>query len=105
MRSNVDDRSGVGDRQGRRGWRSAVQHVPVTAALVEDGQGWTFALSEPAHVYYTTDGTVPTEDSTRWMAAGIRERGETLAFPDGTTVRWLAVDPAGNAATQEATIG
>lgn len=81
-------------------------NTPPTATLVEDGEGWSFALSEPAHVYYTTDGTVPTEDSTRWMAAGIRERGETLAFSAGTTVRWLAVDPAGNAAaTQEATIG
>ena len=80
--------------------------TPDPTTLVGDGQGRTFALSEPAHVHYTTDGTTPTEDSTRWMAAGIRERGETLAFPAGTTVRWLAVDPAGNAAaTQEATIG
>ena len=53
----------------------------------------------------TTDGSTPTEQSTAWMASGIRERGETLDFPAGTTVRWLAVDPAGNAAEGQQLIG
>lgn len=77
------------------------------ATLQPDGRGgWTFELSEPAHVFFTTDSSVPTEQSTRYRAAGLRERGETLTFPAGTTVQWLAVDPAGNAAeVQQHTVG
>lgn len=90
-------------------WRIAADHGRDTTApvvtLEGDGDGWTFTTSEPTHVYYTTDGSTPTEQSTAWMASGIRERGETLDFPAGTTVRWLAVDPAGNAAEGQQLIG
>jgi hypothetical protein len=90
-----------------------------TAALVEapEGGGWVFQTSEPARVFFTTDGSAPTAlprptdqvvprpttGTREYMASGIRERGEVLGLPAGTTVRWLVVDPAGNETTGSAT--
>ncbi|MEV1146210.1 M14 family metallopeptidase, partial [Micromonospora sp. NPDC049799] len=56
----------------------------------------TFEVSEPAAVFYTLDGGVPTYSSTRYGSAGIREGGETLTVPLGATVHWFSVDSAGN---------
>ncbi|WBB50885.1 M14 family metallopeptidase [Verrucosispora sp. WMMA2044] len=56
----------------------------------------TFSTSEPAAVFYTLDRSRPTYASTLYGSAGIREGGETLTIPVGTTVHWFSVDAAGN---------
>ncbi|MGN9778002.1 M14 family zinc carboxypeptidase [Micromonospora sp. H33] len=56
----------------------------------------TFDVSEPAAVFYTLDRSAPTYSSTLYGSAGIREGGETLTVPAGTTVHWFSVDAAGN---------
>ena len=55
-----------------------------------------FESDEPATVYYTTDGSRPTLESTRYQFAGVRDRPETLVVTEATTFRWFSVDPAGN---------
>jgi hypothetical protein len=55
-----------------------------------------FEASEPAAVFYTLDGSTPTLSSTLYESAGVREAGELLTVPDGTTVHWFSVDAAGN---------
>lgn len=55
-----------------------------------------FATSEPAAVYYTLDGSAPTMASQVYNSSGIREPGEIIRFSTTTTVRWFAVDAAGN---------
>jgi hypothetical protein len=55
-----------------------------------------FDVSEPAAVFYSLDGSTPTYDSTLYGSAGIREGGELLTIPSGTTVHWFSVDSAGN---------
>ena len=55
-----------------------------------------FETSEPATVYYTTDGSRPTLDSPRYKATEFREPGETLHVTETTTFRWFSVDAAGN---------
>jgi len=55
-----------------------------------------FDTKGPATIYYTVDGSRPTFESTTYNAAGIREPGEILTFTESTTVRWFAVDDAGN---------
>ncbi|MEW2476951.1 M14 family metallopeptidase [Micromonospora gifhornensis] len=56
----------------------------------------TFDTSEPAAVFYTVDGSRPTLESTLYGSAGVREGGETLTLPNGTTVNWFSVDSKGN---------
>ncbi|MEU5949021.1 M14 family metallopeptidase [Micromonospora sp. NPDC047465] len=56
----------------------------------------TFSTSEPAAVFYTLDRAAPTYASTLYGSAGVREGGETLTVPAGTTVHWFSVDSAGN---------
>ena len=55
-----------------------------------------FETTEPAAVFYTLDKKVPTYSSTLYGSAGIREGGETLTVPEGTTIHWFSVDSAGN---------
>ncbi|MFE9201420.1 M14 family metallopeptidase [Micromonospora sp. NPDC007230] len=64
----------------------------ATAGMVDV----TFTVSEPAAVFYTVDGSVPTYASTLYASAGIREGGETLTLPVGTKIHWFSVDAAGN---------
>ncbi len=75
---------------------------PPTATLEPGGGTYNstvevrFETSEPATVYYTTDGSRPTLESPRYQAAGIREGGEILHVTETTTFKWFSVDPAGN---------
>jgi hypothetical protein len=55
-----------------------------------------FEVSEPAAVFYTTDGSTPTYESQMYASAGIREAGETVTLPAGTRIHWFSVDSAGN---------
>ena len=55
-----------------------------------------FETSEPATVYYTTNGRRPTFDSPTYEAAGIREGGEEILVDRTTVFRWFSVDAAGN---------
>lgn len=69
----------------------------VTSSSSEPGMvEVTFDVSEPAAVFYTIDGSKPTYESTMHVAAGIREPGEVLSVPVGTTIHWFSVDSAGN---------
>jgi len=68
----------------------------VTEDLPDGTVGVRFETSEPATVYYTTDGSAPTFDSPRYQAAGIREGGQTLVIDETTTFHWFSVDTAGN---------
>ncbi len=78
----------------------ALQHdrdeVAPTSELVQKGANWVFKTSEPAAVYYTLDGSVPTFESMRYDRAAIREGGKDLMIPAGTKVQWFSVDTAGN---------
>ncbi len=70
--------------------------------------GVTFDTNEPATIYYTTDGTAPTIQSTRYDQTEFREPGKTLWVEATTTFRWISVDAAGNlenARSQTVTIG
>jgi hypothetical protein len=55
-----------------------------------------FETSEPATVYYTTDGSRPTLESLRYKATEFREPGETFHVTETTTFQWFSVDTAGN---------
>ena len=54
-----------------------------------------FETSEPATVYYTTDGSRPTLESLRYKATEFREPGERFHVTGTTTFRWFSVDTAG----------
>jgi hypothetical protein len=69
----------------------------VTSPSAEPGMvDIRFETSEPAAVFYTLDGSAPTYESQLYGSAGIREGGETITVPKGTTVSWFSVDSAGN---------
>ena len=73
----------------------------ATSSLVPAGQsdspkGVRFEVSEPATVYYTTDGSEPTVQSPRYKQIEFREPGETLWVEATTTFKWFSVDAAGN---------
>jgi Zinc carboxypeptidase/Chitobiase/beta-hexosaminidase C-terminal domain len=55
-----------------------------------------FETSEPATIYYTTNGRRPDFDSPTYEAEGIREGGETITVDRTTIFRWFSVDAAGN---------
>ncbi len=55
-----------------------------------------FVTSEPATIYYTTNGRTPTFSSPSYEAEGIREGGERIRVDRTTTFRWFSVDAAGN---------
>lgn len=56
----------------------------------------TFDLTEPADVYYTLDGTRPTFDSPRIEFTGPRQGQEPITITETTTIKWFAIDVAGN---------
>jgi Zinc carboxypeptidase/Chitobiase/beta-hexosaminidase C-terminal domain len=55
-----------------------------------------FQTSEPATIFYTTNGRRPTFDSPRYEAEGIREGGKAILVDRTTVFRWFSVDAAGN---------
>jgi chitobiase/beta-hexosaminidase-like protein len=50
-------------------------------------------------IYYTTNGSRPSERSRIWDSTGPREPGETFHVTRTTTFRWLAKDIKGNEST------
>ena len=73
-----------------------------TSTLVPGGGKYTepvdvhFETSEPATIYYTTDGSRPTLESPRYAATEFREPGQVFHVTETTTFRWFSVDTAGN---------
>jgi hypothetical protein len=70
--------------------------APTVSATPKPGtfitsQSVTLAASEPATIYYTVDGSAPAAVSPRYVAP--------IAVAATTTIRYLAVDPAGNSST------
>lgn len=59
-------------------------------------------VNEPSVVYYTLDGTTPSQSSQKWDRERLRGVGTSFLFTQSTTVRWLAVDIAGNSSTGQA---
>ena len=58
---------------------------------------FSFSVSEPADVYYTTDGSRPTLTSSKLAYQGPRQAEATFTLPKGsTTVRWFSKDVKGN---------
>ncbi|MFU8872790.1 M14 family metallopeptidase [Micromonospora sp. SL4-19] len=55
-----------------------------------------FETSEPATIYYTTDGSRPTLESPRYTATEFREPGQVFHVTETTTFNWFSVDSAGN---------
>ena len=55
-----------------------------------------FESSEPAEIYYTTDGSAPTLSSQRYRQTDFREPGQTLHVSETTIFHWFSVDTAGN---------
>ncbi len=53
-------------------------------------------VNEPSVIHYTVDGSMPTFESPKWERQGLRRPGEVFEFTENTTVRWLALDLAGN---------
>jgi Zinc carboxypeptidase/Chitobiase/beta-hexosaminidase C-terminal domain len=53
-------------------------------------------INEPSVIWYTTDGSRPTRQSTMWDSTGPREPGQVFHLTESTTFRWLAEDIKGN---------
>ncbi|MEV4755894.1 M14 family zinc carboxypeptidase [Micromonospora sp. NPDC049559] len=65
-------------------------------ARTDTSTTFTFTEDEPANIYYTLDGSRPTLNSPKLTSAGMREGAQQLTVDRTTTVRWFAVDIAGN---------
>ena len=81
--------------------------APTATPNVTNG-GWysgpvdvEFATSEAADVYYTTDGSTPTQQSSVVESRRVRDRAAPVTVSETTTLRWIAVDTAGNASKPE----
>lgn len=58
----------------------------------------SFDQSEPATIYYTTDGSRPTWDSPQVAQDGVRGGAAPIVIdePGVTLLQWFSVDEAGN---------
>ncbi|MEU9828095.1 chitobiase/beta-hexosaminidase C-terminal domain-containing protein [Micromonospora chersina] len=76
--------------------------TPSTTRLVPGGGTYSGPVdvrsetSEPATIYYTTDGSRPTLEPPRYPATEFREPGQVFHVTETTTFRWFSVDSAGN---------
>jgi hypothetical protein len=70
--------------------------VPGNGYQSDHPIGVRFEMNEPATIYYTTDGSRPTLQSSRYNQTEFREPGETLWVEKTTTFKWFSVDAAGN---------
>lgn len=76
--------------------------APTSKANVTNGGWYTgpvdveFETSEPATIYYTTDGSRPTFDSPMVQRRDVRDSAAPARVERTTTLRWFAVDAAGN---------
>ncbi|MBM7519807.1 M14 family zinc carboxypeptidase [Nocardioides nitrophenolicus] len=74
-----------------------VSTVEVTPSATEGKVNVVFDTNEPAAIFYTLDGSLPTLESERYDASGLRNTdGERLKVDEGTEIRWLTVDSRGN---------
>ena len=76
--------------------KQAATSTLTPAEQSDSPKGVRFETSEPATVYYTTDGSAPTLQSPRYKQTEFREPGETLWVEQTTQFRWFSVDAAGN---------
>lgn len=81
---------------------SRASDAPTATPNVTNG-GWydgpvdvVFGTDEPADVHYTTDGSTPTQESAVVEARRVRDAAEPIEITETTTLRWIAVDAAGN---------
>jgi hypothetical protein len=70
--------------------------VPGNGYQSDSPIGVRFEMNEPATIYYTTDGSRPTLQSSRYNQTEFREPGETLWVEKTTKFNWFSVDAAGN---------
>lgn len=71
--------------------------VVVTESSTEGRVNVRFVSDEATTIRYTLDGTQPTpSNGTEYLPNGVREGGELLSVPQGASIFWYAVDPAGN---------
>ncbi|WP_326822006.1 M14 family metallopeptidase [Streptosporangium sp. NBC_01756] len=69
---------------------------PKVTGRAEGSTTFTFAIDEPANVYYTLDGSRPTLSSAKLTSSGMREGTQQITLDRTTEVHWFAVDIAGN---------
>jgi hypothetical protein len=75
-------------------------HTPPDVKAVvtpnpNSGLDLTFTQSEPADIYYTTDGSTPTTSSPTWAPAGPRQRLQPIHLAGPVPIRYMAVDIKG----------
>jgi hypothetical protein len=70
------------------------------SAVSQQAQQVRFTTSEPAGIFYTTDGSTPTTSSTAWAPPRPNALPEPVTIDRNTTLKWIAVDFKGNSAMQ-----
>jgi hypothetical protein len=99
------DPAGKTSAIGSAGYTIAKDTTPPTVSVSPGsgaypaGEEITLTANEPATIYYTTDGSTPTTSSTTYTG--------TLTLSSDTTLKYFAVDTAGNASavqTQQYTL-
>jgi hypothetical protein len=65
-------------------------------AVANETQDVRFTSNEASSIYYTTDGSTPTEQSTEWKPNRARALPLPVSITDDATLKWLAVDFRGN---------
>jgi hypothetical protein len=65
-------------------------------AVSNQPQKVRFISNEAASIYYTTDGSTPTLESTEWVPPRARALPLPVEITESTTLRWIAKDYKGN---------